>query len=326
MRGGIVHDPVTRGRCNRLRRASPAVAILPAVVALAACQTGVPTELIGARSASPPVETAQARAAAQQHQQIIDAAVDRQLEQSDAHRKAKGDRPLALRGAAPMAAAGVAGLMKAELAAVPHFEWPPPKPSGRVEIPQRLLLASDRRTTLGQAVRRLRAAMIQSGYGEHSVYRINANGVALVTRVERLTDDGSPHQNARWLPPNASQPFSVLKFVRGLVWSEPGHYRLIVFTLTTDALPADGRPMRPADLPNLQTGGLASLPKPLADLPFTAEHAAFALIYELRSERPGATPVLLEPGQFTALQHLQKATIWAALEAGSGAEVARAGD
>jgi dihydropteroate synthase len=59
--------------------------------------------------------------------------------------------------------------------------------------------------------------------------------------------------------------------------------------------------------------GTASLPKELGDLPFTTDHHSFALIYEYEKAKPDSTPVLLDPSRLSAMDHLQKTTIWATL-------------
>lgn len=202
-------------------------------------------------------------------------------------------------------------------ARIESFEWPPPRFSAYVEIPRGLIIGDERGATLGKAVDRLRTALLQAGHEQHSFLRINDNGLAVVTHVERLSEDGTPIAgSARFRPPHAQEPFSLLGFVRSLIATEPGHYRLIAFAITADELPAagSGRELTSAEATALPRRGLATLPKTLGELPFTLDHRVLALIYEFEKDRPDATAVLLDPGRFTAMQHLQKAAIWPALQ------------
>ena len=82
--------------------------------------------------------------------------------------------------------------------------------------------------------RAILAALEQNGYVERSFFRTAPGGVALVTRLERINDDGSPSaENERWAA--AAQRLestrSLLDLLQGLFFVDPGHYRVIVFVL-----------------------------------------------------------------------------------------------
>ena len=142
---------------------------------------------------------------------------------------------------------------------------------------------------------RARHRQIRAGYGEHRYFRIGNNGFALVTRVERLASNGAPDQHYRWRPPDATEPFSLFKFILGLVWPEPGYYRLIVFIATPEMFSNTGREVTSQDASRKLSLGVAVLPRSLSDQPFTNDHHCFALIYEFEKAKPESVPVLLDP-------------------------------
>jgi hypothetical protein len=114
---------------------------------------------------------------------------------------------------------------------MPEFPWPPPAASASYVLPDRLFTSY---RTLGDVTEAILAALEQNGYVERSFFRTAPGGVALVTRLERINDDGSPSaENERWAA--ASQPLestrSLLDLLQGLFFVDPGHYRVIVFVL-----------------------------------------------------------------------------------------------
>jgi hypothetical protein len=79
---------------------------------------------------------------------------------------------------------------------LPEFPWPPPQASASYVLPDRLLASYH---TVGEVVGAIIGALEQGGYVERSFFRTTAGGVALVTRLERINDDGSPSAEAeRW--------------------------------------------------------------------------------------------------------------------------------
>jgi hypothetical protein len=109
----------------------------------------------------------------------------------------------------------------------PEFPWPPPTASASYVLPKSLF---ENRGTIGEVVAAIISALERNGYVERSFFRIEAGGVALVTRLERIRDDGSSFvESQRW--PAAGQGNNLSGFLRGLFFVAPGHYRVIVFIL-----------------------------------------------------------------------------------------------
>ena len=114
---------------------------------------------------------------------------------------------------------------------LPEFPWPPPAASASYVLPDRLL---DGYRTLGDVTEAILAALEQNGYVERSFFRTEPGGVALVTRLERINDDGSPSAEYERWPAGAQRQDStrgLLDFLQGLFFVDPGHYRVIVFVL-----------------------------------------------------------------------------------------------
>ncbi len=93
-----------------------------------------------------------------------------------------------------------------EMAPLPEFPWPPPAASASYVLPDKLLASYH---TVGDVVGAILGALERSGYVERSFFRTEAGGVALVTRLERINDDGTPYsETGRWPggPPVTTRP------------------------------------------------------------------------------------------------------------------------
>ncbi|HXG79974.1 MAG TPA: hypothetical protein VNJ31_11650 [Methyloceanibacter sp.] len=196
----------------------------------------------------------------------------------------------------------------AEKPALPNFPWPPPKASATYVLPDQLL---ESYRTLGAAAGAILAALEQSGYVERSFYRTDPGGIALVTRLERINDDGSPAAE-RW-PPGAEPDITtrgLLEFLRGLFYVDPGHYRVIVFVFQ-DLPFSQSQDVVTAETAHAWlTSGANVLPADIAELPFAGAHVT-ALIYEFASDGSKVQPVA---SGLTGKQHLEKAGLLAALD------------
>lgn len=164
------------------------------------------------------------------------------------------------------------------------FPWPPPAPSTSYQLPNASFGASG---TMGEVAQSITRALESSGYVERRYYKLPVEGLALVTRLERINVDGSPAA-PRWLTTEGARP-NLYLLVRGLFVTDPGHYRVIVFLITKE-LP--GR--KPEDVPIAQAkawlkGGLDDVPADAGALPY-ANGRTIAYIYDFVSN--GRTFVL----------------------------------
>jgi hypothetical protein len=191
--------------------------------------------------------------------------------------------------------------------AVPQFPWPPPKASTFYVIPDRLFESA---ATIGDAVNAIIAALERTGYVERSFFQTAADGVALVTRLERINADGSPAAE-RW--PGTGSNVSgaeLLSFLRGLFFVDPGHYRIIVFVIQSTPFTQSPKVATRTEARNWLTTGANLLTPAIADRPYKGNHCT-ALVYEFGSD---GRHVSVVDSALTGKQHLDRAGVLTALE------------
>ena len=169
------------------------------------------------------------------------------------------------------------------------FPAEPPPASARYDIPESSFSGM---RAYGEATKFILAALEGGGYAERSFFSTEGGGVAMVTRLERIADNGAP-SNARWSlkqPPDGAVE-KTLAFLRGKFAVEAGRYRATLFMLHDRPAPA---------IVKTAVGGRSERGTTCA-----------ALIYEFVSD--GATVRLVENG-LSAKEHLAKAGLLKAFE------------
>src|SRR5262249_15258429 len=114
---------------------------------------------------------------------------------------------------------------------MPEFPWPPPAASATYVLPETVF---ERSRTTGEVVTAIITALERKGYVGRSFFTTPADGVVLVTRLERINEDGSSVADLqRWpaLGDAAQSSVGFAQFLRGLFYVDPGRYRVIVFIL-----------------------------------------------------------------------------------------------
>src|SRR5262249_57532765 len=107
---------------------------------------------------------------------------------------------------------------------IPEFPWPPPAASATYVLPETVFESG--RTT-GQVVTAIITALERKGYVERSFFTTPADGVVLVTRLERINEDGSSVAGAHRWPARgtaATSTASLSPFLRRLFSFYPGRY------------------------------------------------------------------------------------------------------
>lgn len=197
-------------------------------------------------------------------------------------------------------------------AALRDFPWPPPEPSARFAVPRGMVAAPDARLTLRQVSTRIGDALRRASY-EYSFYRA-PGGFAVVARLERIADDGTPMTgDTRFLPPDAEAPFSFTDYIAQLFFAPAGYYRMIAFVVTDRAFAATGETLAASEAATLLTQGAVALPVSFARDEFTPEHAVHALVYEFRKGEGEGDVATLHPGRLTGETHIERAGLAAAL-------------
>jgi hypothetical protein len=172
----------------------------------------------------------------------------------------------------------------------------------------------ERGRTTGQVVTAIITALERKGYVERSFFTTPADGVVLVTRLERINDDGSSAADLqRWPAVGEAARSSVgfAQFLRGLFYVDPGRYRVIVFILQDAPFRQNPDPDKPLTGQQarawLRTGANV-LPRELADRGYKGD--CTVLVYEFASD---GTAVRVVESRLTGLQHLEKSGVLATL-------------
>ena len=194
--------------------------------------------------------------------------------------------------------------------AIPQFPWPPPAASATYVLPETVFESG--RTT-GQVVTAIITALERKGYVERSFFTTPADGVVLVTRLERINEDGSSAADLQRWPAvgDAARSSSVgfAQFLRGLFYVDPGRYRVIVFILQDAPFRQDAqKPLTGQQARAWLRTGANVLPRELADRGYKGD--CTVLVYEFASD---GTAVRVVESRLTGLQHLEKAGVLATL-------------
>ena len=192
---------------------------------------------------------------------------------------------------------------------LPEFPWPPPSASASYVLPDKLFVSY---RTVGEVAGAILGALEQNGYVERSFFRTPPGGVALVTRLERINDDGSPSaEGVRW---PAGEPHtstrSLLELLQGLFFVDPGHYRVIVFVVQDMPFSQSSEAITAQQAQTWLTFGANVLSPQIAALPFAGGHVT-VLIYEFASD---GSKVQVVTSQMTGKQHLERAGVLTALD------------
>jgi hypothetical protein len=188
-------------------------------------------------------------------------------------------------------------------APLPQFPWPPPAASATYVLPDNLLQG---RRTVGEVVASLISALESNGYVERSFFQTEALGVALVTQLERINDDGSSVVGSERWPVTARPTYDLIRFLRGLFFVDRGHYRLIVFIIQNLPFSQSARTISQEEARTWLMSGFNILPPSIGKRPFIPDGHCTVLVYEFASD---GTMVHVVPSGLTGKQHLEKAGV-----------------
>jgi hypothetical protein len=168
------------------------------------------------------------------------------------------------------------------------------------------------RSTVGDVTGAIILALERNGYVERSFFKTPVGGVALVTRLERINNNGSSAaEGKRWpVTQNNVSTADLLTFLRGLFFVEPGHYRVIVFILQDLPFAQSSQTATLEEARHWLRSGANVLPPEIAERPFKGGHCT-VLIYEFAADGTG---VHLIESPWTGREHLEKAGVLSLLE------------
>jgi hypothetical protein len=204
-------------------------------------------------------------------------------------------------------ASGAPGGAPSRAETIPQFPWPPPAASATYVLPETVF---ERGRTTGQVVTTIIAALERKGYVERSFFTTPADGVVLVTRLERINEDGSSATDLqRWPAVGEAARSSVgfAQFLRGLFYVDPGRYRVIVFILQDTPFRQDAeKPITGQQARAWLRTGANVLPRELAERGYKGD--CTVLVYEFASD---GTAVRVVESRLTGLQHLERSGVLA---------------
>ena len=185
--------------------------------------------------------------------------------------------------------------------------WPPPTPSSQAVIGREYFEAVQQGNTLGTINGILVDQLVNAGYRGSRYFGV-PHGFAIVTRLEQTDGNGAPlNSEDRWSSDvqylNAAD-FSIKGYLRLLLTSPPGYFRVIAFVVSNQPFSSSGVRERLETLERWTQKGLNTLPSLVSKLPYTEEYQVTALIYEFEKVAGPDQPVVHIPGRLTAGQHL----------------------
>jgi hypothetical protein len=220
------------------------------------------------------------------------------------------------------------------------FPWPPPRASATTTIPLRAAMESWRSEhyfpprpahapvflspdklaeffsrsppQLTHADHALRYILSSAGYVETSYHPI-PDGFAMVTRLEQIEADGRPKEPGRWeISGPAFRSFSILEYLRALFTAPPGHYRILVFTVTPVPVTQSSASVSSGEAGEWLRSGSDILPEKVGNQEFNWNYHCTVLIYEFEHGSARSKAALRYPG-LPATSHLTGAGLTALL-------------
>ena len=185
---------------------------------------------------------------------------------------------------------------------IPTFSLPAPDPSARINLDRAAFGAPQ---TVGDVERQLRGALKARGYPDGRYYAV-PGGFALVTEIERIRPSGEPYPvPARWsvAPTPLLEDFSFANLLDRLRHADPGHYRALVFLVTTTAVTSGGPQATISQVQKWVGEGGDFLPQDIARVALTPGHNIALLIYEFERSAVAAEP--RQVSDISAEQHLR---------------------
>ncbi|MEL6863643.1 MAG: hypothetical protein AAFP19_04455, partial [Bacteroidota bacterium] len=142
------------------------------------------------------------------------------------------------------------------------------------------------------------------------------NGFALVTRIEQINADASPKANPdRWeLSTKSPSSFTLRDYLRALFTAPEGRFRVLAFIFTDQSFVQSRQSINKKEAVQWLSKGANRLPKSYRTMPFTADYACTAMIYEF-SKVGNDEPIFADPSIHQGRTHLIRSDLWDFLEA-----------
>jgi hypothetical protein len=205
-------------------------------------------------------------------------------------------------------------LLQNELIARDEMPWPPPPPSSRLPIPNRLVFGRQGES-LGEVHDRVVAAFRRGGLSDLSVYAIGKDGFAVVSSLHEIDNNGRVKTAEV-----AAGLGGLLAWIRSiadaLVYAQPGTTRGIVVLITSRSWNSKAKAleMTEAGFEQFVASGRHEMSPTLRGASYTSETKGEALIYEFYRRTDDAPAVFVRKGRLSAAEHLASTGLWRAEE------------
>jgi hypothetical protein len=191
------------------------------------------------------------------------------------------------------------------------FPWPPPQASTDMNINSYF----EERKNPETIEQKLSKALSNSGYVRKKYHEI-PGGFAMVTQLERIRSDGSPHRK-RWLTEGSPSIFSLEEYIKALFTANRGYFRIIVFTVTPYEFRQHETTTKREEAVGWLNRGFSTLPDSIREREYPEGQLPdiLALIYEFEKHGSGKEVNFHPPpGRLASDDHLKQAKILDALE------------
>jgi HEAT repeat protein len=179
--------------------------------------------------------------------------------------------------------------------------WPPPKFSDWYVLP-RERLGTDQQT-LADIHKRISGALSERDYQGQAIFEI-PDGFALVTKVERIYEDGREYPAPdRWTNVKLS-PKTWSEYWGSLWMGRPGHFRLLMFVVTTHKdLQGSNDQLSENDARGLFLQGSRILPNEIGHVSYS-NHQCHVVVYHFEKKNGVVKVIYDDP--LDAMMHLKK--------------------
>jgi hypothetical protein len=197
------------------------------------------------------------------------------------------------------------------LADLPYLAWPLPEPSSAKVFLQNEIQGLDL-STVGSLSNNLESILVDRGYERFSYYNIPL-GIAMVTQLERIEEDGTPFPHPeRWKYGDMSlsiENFSFASFLARFMGVDVGNYRVLIFVIADDniILNPSGDTPTTSFVESVASDGALILPSKLYSYPFENAMRLSLFVYEV--EKKQTNEVEISDLNIHVKEHLTKSGI-----------------
>ncbi len=194
------------------------------------------------------------------------------------------------------------------------FPWPPPMASSRIVLDD-YRNWQHRFKSLGEVDALIRHALVSTGYAGPSYFG-TPNGFSLITQLEQIDGNGVPLNGpTRWSTKIAEMKrFSLVEYLKALVASQPGYYRVIAFIVSSEPFSTNGDRVKFSTIQHWAHSGFTYLPISIKLKQYSYQHRTTVLIYEFLKAKPDDEPSTSIPGRHVAQVHLKKTKLLSYLQ------------